>query len=406
MGPSRIVVAVAFTAVLFALTGCGGSEGDSRPDPATRRPVLVSESLRFSSIEDSQAHTCGAALNGGTWCWGKNAYGELGSDAPLDLCDIPGFEFVACTAKPQQLAGAPRLDAFAMSVGAGRTCGLDSLGEAWCWGFGLGGQLGVGTAANSAIPLKVAGDHRFALLRSTTSGLATCGITPEGEAWCWGPNGQWGPFGNGGTAGSVTPVRVDWGRQFVALDFGEMHGCGLDAQGRAWCWGSNWYGQLGLGSAGGSGGVMASWTPMPVVGDHVFRHIAAGSDHTCALDDAGAAWCWGAVHALGSVTSVRDYVGEPQRVSGTLSFAALTSGALHTCGLTSSGRIWCWGQNYLGELGDGSQSPAEVPVKVLSDARFHRLAHRATCALDTAGRAWCWGDNSYGQVGRRSVYAR
>jgi alpha-tubulin suppressor-like RCC1 family protein len=403
---TRIGSAVVVTAQSLALAACGGSGSGGRPDPATRQPVLVSASLRFSSIEGSQAHTCGSDLEGRSWCWGKDAYGELGTSEPLGLCDIPGIELVACTATPRLVAGAPVFADYAMAVGAGRSCGLTPDGAAWCWGFGLGGQLGDGSASNSVAPREVAGGHRFAQLKSATSGLAACGLTPAGAGWCWGPNGQWSTFGNGGTDGAATPVAVDWGRPFVAFDLGELHGCGLDASGHAWCWGSNWYGQLGVGSAGGSGGTASSPTPVAVTGDGVFRQIAAGADHTCALDDAGAAWCWGAAYAVGSATTVRDYVGTPGRVDGGHVYSALASGAQHTCGLTGDGEIWCWGQNYLGELGDGTQAAAQVPVRVRSDVRFARLAQRATCALDTDGRAWCWGDNSDGQVGRRSVYER
>jgi alpha-tubulin suppressor-like RCC1 family protein len=192
----------------------------------------------------------------------------------------------------------------------------------------------------------------------------------------------------------------------VAIDLGEQHACGLTASGQAWCWGVNWYGTLGVGSAGGSGGLGRSNSPRAVVGGGVFSSIATGSDHTCALDQTGAAWCWGIANALGSVTVVRDYVGSPQAVAGGHLFTSIKSGQLHTCGLTAQGEIWCWGQNYGGELGDGTHTPAQTPVKVNTSVRFDRLAHRATCALTADGQAWCWGDNTFGQVGRRSHWAK
>ena len=213
-------------------------------------------------------------------------------------------------------------------------------------------------------------------------------------------------FGGGSSGMAATPVRVDWGRPFVALDLGELLGCGLGADGRAWCWGSNWYGQLGVGSAGGSGGLARSNTPLAVVGGRVYRSIASGADHNCALDLAGAAWCWGVAMALGSPTAMRDYVGTPQTVAGGHVFTALASGQLHTCGLTAAGEVWCWGQNYNGELGDGTRTAAQIPVRVDTGARFDRLAHRASCALTADGQAWCWGGNTFGQVGRRSHWAQ
>jgi alpha-tubulin suppressor-like RCC1 family protein len=103
---------------------------------------------------------------------------------------------------------------------------------------------------------------------------------------------------------------------------------------------------------------------------------------------------------------VPDYVGTPQAVAGGHVFTTLQSGQLHTCGLTAQGEAWCWGQNYGGELGDGTYSTAQVPVRVQATVRFASLTHRATCALTADGQAWCWGSNTFGQVGRRSHYAR
>jgi alpha-tubulin suppressor-like RCC1 family protein len=389
-------------AILLAACGGGGSGPGLPRDYPT--PVPVSDSLRFAALDTSQAHACGTTFDGRTWCWGINEYGELGSTAAIDLCDIPGITLVACTGTPLRVSGAPVFAVLASSRGHGSSCGLTAAGAAWCWDFGLGGQLGDGRSADSAQPVAVAGGLQFALLRMSSSSLASCGLTHSGEGWCWGPVADL--WGHGAGVGSNVPVRVDWGRSFVTLDLGELHGCGLTAAGQAWCWGSNWYGQLGVGSAGGSGGLFSSGTPRAVVGAQVWRSIATGSDHSCALDDTGAAWCWGVAHAIGSPTSVPDYVGTPQRVAGGQVFTALKSGQLHTCGLTAQGEVWCWGLNYGGELGDGSHAPTQTPVRVQTSARFAALAHRATCALTADGQAWCWGDNSYGQVGRRSHWAR
>ena len=403
-GAFQLAVA-AFVALALSVSGCGGGGGqDPGPPKDYPTPVLVSETLRFVALDTSQAHTCGTTLDGGTWCWGINEYGELGTGTTLDLCDIPGITLVACTGAPQRVVGAPVFTALATSLGSGHSCGLTAAGAAWCWGFGVGGQLGDGRSINSTMPVAVAGGLAFTMLRASTSSHATCGLTASGEGWCWGPAADL--FGGGSSGMAATPVRVDWGRPFVALDLGELHGCGLGADGRAWCWGSNWYGQLGVGSAGGSGGLARSNTPLAVVGGRVYRSIASGADHSCALDLAGAAWCWGVAMALGSPTAVRDYVGTPQTVAGGHVFTALASGQLHTCGLTAAGEVWCWGQNYNGELGDGTRTAAQIPVRVDTGARFDRLAHRASCALTADGQAWCWGGNTFGQVGRRSHWAQ
>ena len=391
-------------AMALLLAACGGGGNEPGPSDALR-PVGVSETLRFTELQTSQAHACGVDADGSTWCWGSNRDGELGTATTPDLCDIPGIELVACTGTPQRLAGAPRFTRLSLTGGYGHSCALAADGQAWCWGFGLGGQLGDGLHTSRSTPAPVAGTQRFVGLRSSDSAEATCGLTAAGAVWCWGFDYR-GVVGSGLLDQAMPePLRIDWGLPIVDFDLGQMHGCGIAADGRAWCWGNNWYGTLGVGSAGGNGGLAGSSVPVPVLGGHVFRRIGAGLNHSCALDDAGAAWCWGA-GSVASSPSGAGYVGEPSPVPGGHVFVDLRSGALHSCGLTADGVAWCWGENYAGELGNGTRTPGTAPVRVDAPVAFSRLAERPTCALSADGRAWCWGDNSYGQVGRRSGYAR
>ena len=53
------------------------------------------------------------------------------------------------------------------------------------------------------------------------------------------------------------------------------------------CWGSGSYGQLGRGQAAGGVGVL------PVVGLTNASSVAAGNNHTCAVDTGGHTLCWG-----------------------------------------------------------------------------------------------------------------
>jgi alpha-tubulin suppressor-like RCC1 family protein len=52
-------------------------------------------------------------------------------------------------------------------------------------------------------------------------------------------------------------------------------------------------------------------------------------------------------------------------VAGGLTFSALSASGIHTCGLTTDGVAYCWGSNSDGELGNGSTTSSNVPVKVL-----------------------------------------
>ncbi len=79
---------------------------------------------------------------------------------------------------------------------------------------------------------------------------------------------------------------------------GPYHNCGIAQGGAAYCWGLNWYGQLG------SGTTTSTTSPVAVTGGHTFTQIAAGQYHTCALDTSGSAYCWG-YNAVGNSVAAR-----------------------------------------------------------------------------------------------------
>ncbi len=300
---------------------------------------------------------------------------------------------------PLLVGGLPPL----ASVEAGSTgaCGISTGKKVFCWTYAWNAPYPA-----SPSQLAVPGDAEAVDASGTSH---TCALTTTHDAWCWGSNvyGQLGITGDYGywVAGGL-PVAVSGGHKFRKISVGGDHTCGLGDDGSLWCWGYN--GSFELGISAVSGGCLASWcqpTPARVrlVTDSVFTDVAAGFDHTCALDAAGAAWCWGrnSTGALGTADTLSGAT--PRAVAGGLSFVALTAGMQYTCGLTASGDAWCWGSNYAGQLGTGVlshacgaaylSSPCEPsPVKVSGALSFSALSAGSgeTCGMTGTG-AWCWG---------------
>ncbi|HYW13765.1 MAG TPA: hypothetical protein VE871_17515 [Longimicrobium sp.] len=173
------------------------------------------------------------------------------------------------------------------------------------------------------------------------------------------------------------------------------HTCALNTRGKAFCW--------GRGSAGALGnGTTADRTePTPVAGGLAFWSIAAGGNHTCGVAMDLRAYCWGAAMEgqLGTTTSS---IASPAPVVGNTRFVAVATGWTHTCALSTTGETWCWGRNLQGELG----APANVavmglPRRVESAPSFVQLAAGGshTCGLTGTGTAYCWGSNGRGQLG-------
>ena len=230
------------------VAGGAGARGQRPGQEFYPSPVRVSDTLKFTAIAAGYHHVCAIEVGGDTYCWGYNEFGQLGNAAPMETC-VDGM--FACSSMPVRVEGTLKLVALAASIR--HTCGLDAAGAAHCWGFGLGGQLGDGSRANSIAPVAVAGGHTFSALTASAASGSTCGLTSAGEAWCWGIN-VGGELGNGTkTQLSAIPGPVASSQKFKSISIGDQHACAVDIASNAACWGNNWFGQLGVGSAGGGG---------------------------------------------------------------------------------------------------------------------------------------------------------
>jgi alpha-tubulin suppressor-like RCC1 family protein len=296
----------------------------------------------------------------------------------------------------------PELNPDTISAGGSHTCGIDAAGKAWCWGSDQFGQIGDGNdgQADEYAPAAVASSLTF---RAITAGAShTCGIDATGKAWCWGSD-QFGQIGDGddGQADEYAPVPVSPDLTMRALSAGEGHTCGIDTTGKAWCWGSDQFGQIGDGNDGQAN----HYAPAAVASSLTFTLITAGSAQTCALDGPGHAMCWGndlnGQVGDGNDGQASEYA--PVPVAEGRIYVQLTAGGFHTCGLDASGRAWCWGVDNNGQLGDGPDGETDeyAPVAVASTVGFSHMTAGSyhTCGIDASAKAWCWGFDHFGGVG-------
>ena len=298
------------------------------------------------------------------------------------------------------------------------SCALTTAGGVKCWGRGDFGSLGNGDFVNSALPVDVTG-LTSGVVQIALGSVHACALTAAGGVKCWGYNIS-GQLGNGTTdrgPGIATPVDVIGLTSSVAqVTAGEAHTCVVTMGGTVQCWGSNVYGELGVGTFSPLP-QPSILTPVEVIGLENVVQISAGRRHTCALTSGGGVKCWGlnGFGQLGNGTFSTSIPGgspgagsaTPVDVMGLASgVAQISAGREHTCAVTNGGAVKCWGLNRDGQLGNGTLmtgSPTFVPrpvdvIGLTSGVSIVSAGGDHTCA-PTIGGAKCWGQNDAGQLG-------
>lgn len=247
--------------------------------------------------------------------WGYNQQGELGNNT-TNRSLRPGFVLNVSGTTPLQ-------DVVSVSPGDFQVIAVLADGTAVGWGDNYIGQLGTNTNMNQyTIPtyvvdssgsgqltniVEVSSGYGFGLARSAT-----------GEIFAWGENSS-GQLGDGTNTASLKPVRVknEAGTGYLSgvssLQAGYASALALMTDGSLLSWGSNYFGELGVGSI--------NYSSLPVAVKTV-----AGSDR------------------LSGVSNI--------------SIGYTTSGAQ-----LSDGTILQWGHNSTGQVGNGSTSlKVSLPV--------------------------------------------
>ena len=424
--------------VLAGFTGIGGLRSNvdaAAPSPTATTTVTAPAATptphaaaRSATIAAGYDHTC-VILAGEVLCWGGQPYNYPSRTIPLS--------------EPAPVAGLNGVTSIA--AGASNSCAV-AQSTLRCWGSNQRGELGIGrTSWWEPEPQPVNGITAGVAMVSVGTGHA-CAIDMQGAVWCWG-DGQGGELGTGPLGpGAIkeSPVRVEalkrpaidiavggWsGSNFGCYVFGCAHSCAVTDDGGVECWGDNGYGELGASSTStcehkSSGPPMTapfpcSPTPVRVEGLHgAALSVAVGNQFTCAVTSGGNVECWG-INDSGQLGARMTQVcaaepaapcsSAPVVVNGVgAPVSSLALGRAHACALTESGGVKCWGDNYIGQLGDGTNTGSSVPRDVVglqSSVVAIAAGGDHTCALMASGGVRCWGGNYSGELGDGTFFSK
>lgn len=248
---------------------------------------------------------------------------------------------------------------------AGLACGgnftwfVDASGKAWSCGNNTFGQLGDGTTTTRSIPVPVKNGTN--VLFVAAGNYHTLFLTADGAVWACGYNG-FGALGDGTTTARSTPVRAVGISNAVAVAAGGYHSVALLSNGTVLAWGYGFFGQLGTGSN------VNSLVPALVTGVSNVVDVAAGQDHTLALTADGRLFAWGR-NASGQLGDGRAPTNRltPTPVAGLTGLVAMAAGQNHSLAMDSEGRVWAWGDNSQGQLGDKTTIPRALPITANGD---------------------------------------
>lgn len=295
-------------------------------------------------------------------CWGDNAYGQIGTTSYTTTYRTP-TPFTQLDGKNVK----------SLVTGYGGACVVEGDGTVWCWGDNEGGALGPAVAVD--------------------------------------------PSNSQPSVPHATPVQIT-GISGATAVFSGSGGrfCALLAGGAAKCWGGNYHGSLGIGSA--TDGIVTTPTSLCAPGSTGtsctaatgITQIVEGDSHGCAIFGGGQVACWGA-NDNGELGFAADAVAHPNPVEiPGLKAVALAAGASISCAATTDGATLCWGRNdENGRLGIGvggtNAVPTPSPVCTKQDCSATITGSTAvstydesSCAL-AGGAVRCWGSNGGGQLG-------
>lgn len=289
-----------------------------------------------------------------------------------------------------------RADFVDVCGGEEHSCALSDQGAVLCWGRNLHGELGLSDFDPRLVPTPLP-DLR--LTRLSCGGYNTCGLGGDGSLWCWGDNFE-GKLGQGDAFDSPdgpTPTRVSGAQLFRDVALGQGHACAVTREGELLCWGRNTDGQLGIGRD-----VVQVRAPTKVNASVAFRSVAAGQGQSCAIAVDDSLYCWGtdSSGSLAMDAAPGTVLRSPAQVNGGGAFSDVSLSAFHVCAVRREGSLFCAGRNVEGQLGLGdfenrsslSQVGAARGYARVALGRFH------TCALNETD-VYCWGSNDDGELG-------
>jgi alpha-tubulin suppressor-like RCC1 family protein len=289
------------------------------------------------SVSGGNEYSLALLADGSVWAWGYNNHGAIGNGLINSV--------IYTNPVKTNIKGV-----IALASGGYHALALKSDGSVWAWGYGGNGTLGYGLTINTGTPQPVLNTD-FSAVKGVKAIAAgndfSLLLKNDGTVWAFGSN-NYGQLGLGNTSSRYNPVQVPLSGTVTAVSAGGYHSLALKSDGTVLAWGRNDYGQLGDGSS-----TINRTTAVPVAGLSNITGLGAGGFHSLAVKNDGTAWAWGLNDnaQLGTGNIINQNT--PVQIPTLRGIAGLYGSYKSSMALKQDGTIWTWGQNQYNELGDG-----------------------------------------------------
>jgi len=324
--------------------------------------------------------------DGTMWSCGRNDDGQLGlgdttdRSSPVQIGALTTWSFINT------------IDCGLSNQHRGRSAAIKTDGSLWMWGDNTDGSLGLGDTTDRSSPTQVGALTTWKkLVMGRDFSLA---LKTDGTIWSWGSNLS-GQLGQNTSVGSNVSSPVQIGSLTTWIDVGAAGNGNVGAarsDSKMYCWGNNYYGNLGNNERGGAGGAPNRSSPVLVVGGHNFTSIAASYQGWVCVTDTNTMFSWGRNigGVLGQGTSTLS-VSSPVQIGSLTTWASWNAkddagNFVETVGNTNSssngfetmstvktktdGTLWVWGVNGYGQLGLGNTTALSSPVQLGSSTSW------------------------------------
>jgi alpha-tubulin suppressor-like RCC1 family protein len=315
-----------------------GKLGDGTAFVDRSTPVTTSAGgSNWRQVATASDHTVAIKTDGSLWVWGRNVFGQLGTNTSGDDKYTPVTTFAGGTNWKQTFCG------------SNHTAAIKTDGTLWTWGYNFYGQLGNNITSIRSIPVTTfAGGTNW---KQTSCGSAhTAAIKTDGTLWIWGYN-TFVQLGDNTTTNRSIPVTTFiGGTNWKEVSCGGLHTAAIKTDGTLWAWGTNTSGQLGDNT------VTYRTTPVTTFsGGNDWKVVSSGSAHITAIKNDGTLWTWGrnSVRALGDNTAINKSTPVTTFAGGT-NWKQVSCGSNHTAVIKTDGSLWIWGYNLFGQVGNNT----------------------------------------------------